>query len=328
MVMRKIAGLMLTAVVALGVAGFAFLHIADGIGEAASASTNQGAAASPAQASTAQEGTARAIAASAASAKVPAVTKTYSMKVAGLNRSYEVITPTRALPKSAPVWVVLAGYGANIPGEISRDQFVPYVTVGKAELVYPVGVDESWNAGGCCGYAGTHNVNDVAFLKALVSKVDAGGTRKVYVVGYSNGARLAYRVACTDPGLFAGYAMVKGVPQSGCTVRKPVNLIQIASVNDPEIPYKPGDKGLEPLPVTTLMARLHAAEKCPAKSTLKHYGTTTVTTWSGCANGSRLGFAVWPGGVHSFPRPPASKPGANQVIWSFFTKTALAAIPA
>jgi len=332
MVMRKIAWLVLTAVVALGVAGFAFLHIADGIGEAANASTNQAAAshpqASPAQASTAQAGTAKAVAAGTASVKVPAVTRTYSMKVAGLKRSYEVVAPAKALPKSAPVWVVLAGAKANIPGEIGRDQFVPYVTADKAELVYPVGVDESWNAGGCCGYASAHNVNDVAFLKALVSKVNPGGRRKVYLIGYSNGARLAYRVACTDPRLFAGYAMVKGVPQSGCTVRKPVNLIQIASVNDPEIPYKRGDKGLEPLPVTTLMARLHTAEKCPGKSTVKHYGTTTVTTWAGCAGGSRLGLAVWPGGVHSFPRPPGSKPGANQVIWSFFTRTALAAIPA
>jgi polyhydroxybutyrate depolymerase len=328
MVMGKIAWLVMTAVVALGVAGFAFLHIADGIGEAANASTNHAAAASRPQASPPQASTAQAVAAGAVSAKVRAVTKTYSMKAAGLKRSYEVVTPAKALPKSAPVWVVLAGAKANIPGEIGRDQFVPYVTADKLELVYPVGVDESWNAGGCCGYASAHKVNDVAFLKALVSKVDPGGRRKVYVIGYSNGARLAYRVACTDPRLFAGYAMVKGVPQSGCTVRKPVNLIQIASVNDPEIPYKPGDRGLEPLPVTTLMARLHTAEKCPGKSTVKHYGTTTVTTWAGCAGGSRLGLAAWPGGVHSFPRPPGSKPGANQVIWSFFTRTALTAVPA
>jgi polyhydroxybutyrate depolymerase len=317
--MRKFAWLVVTAAVAVGVAGFAFLHIVDGIGAAARASTDPAASAS----------TARAVAASTAPAKVAAATtKTYSMKVAGLNRSYEVIAPAKALPKSAPVFVVLAGYGSTVAQEVGRDQFVPYVTAGKAELVYPVGEDKSWNAGGCCGFASTHNVNDVAFLKALVSKVNAGGTRKVFVIGYSNGARLAYRVACTDPGLFAGYAAVKGVPQPGCTLRKPVNLIQLASVDDPEIPYKPGDKGLELLPVTTLMAQLHTGEKCPATSTVKHYGTTTVTTWTGCAGGKDLGFAVWPGGVHSFPRPPGSKPGANQVIWSFFTKTALAPIPA
>ncbi len=81
-----------------------------------------------------------------------------------------------------------------------------------------------------------------------------------------------------------------------------MTIIQLASVNDPEVPYKPGDKGsYEPLPMTTLVAELHAAEKCPAKSTVTHSGDMTLTTWSGCADGTRLGFAVWPGGVHSFP---------------------------
>ena len=121
----------------------------------------------------------------------------------------------------------------------------------------------------------------MAFLKALVAKVDAGGTRKVYVVGYSNGARLAYRVACTDPGLFTGYAMVKGVPQPGCALRKPVNLIQLASVDDPEIPYKPGDKGLEPLPVTTLMAQLHSGGEVPGQVGREPRRDMTLTTWSG-----------------------------------------------
>ena len=54
---------------------------------------------------------------------------------------------------------------------------------------------------------------------------------------------MAYRVACDDPGLFDGYGMVKGVPTPGCAIRKPVNLMQLASVDDPEVPYKPGRQG-------------------------------------------------------------------------------------
>ena len=185
----------------------------------------------------------------------------------------------------------------------------------------------SWNAIGCCGYAGDHKVNDLAFLKALVAKVDPGRTRKVYVVGYSNGARLAYRVACTDPTLFDGYAAVKGGPMSDCVVRKPANIIQIASLDDPEVAYKPGEKGREPIPVTTEMSRLKAAENCPATPKKTHSGTMTLSVWNGCAGGSRLALAVWQDGKHSFPRPPTSKPSAAQVMWSFFTKTALAPLP-
>jgi polyhydroxybutyrate depolymerase len=218
------------------------------------------------------------------------------------------------------VIIALSGYGATVPEEVARDELTPYVSADEAELVYPVAVKASWDAVGCCGYANTHKVNDLAFLEALVPQVDPGHARPVYVMGFSNGARLAYRVACTDPALFDAYAMVKGVPLPNCTVRKPVTLLEIASVNDDEIPYKPGDGGLEPLPVTT-------EDECPATSAVTHSLDMTLTTWSGCADGTRLAFAVWPGGKHLFPRPPVTKQAAAPVIWAFLTKTPLAPLP-
>jgi polyhydroxybutyrate depolymerase len=255
-------------------------------------------------------------------------TKTYTIKAGGLTRTYEVIAPVKALPKSAPVIVVLAGLGAKISTEIARDEFVPYVGADKAELVYPVGLGATWNAIGCCGYAWTHRVNDLAFLTALMAKVNPGHARPSYLVGYSNGARLAYRVACTTPSLYNGYGMVKGGPEPDCVVRKPTTIIQLASLDDPEVAYRPGGKSREPIAVTTEVARLHAALKCPAKSAVAHPGNmVSLLTWSGCANGTRLALATWKDGKHSFPRPPTSVPAASQVIWSFFTKKALAPLP-
>ena len=49
-------------------------------------------------------------------------------------------------------------------------------------------------------------------------KIDPGHTRPVYVVGYSNGGRLAYRLACTDPTLFDGMVALKADPMPGCVV--------------------------------------------------------------------------------------------------------------
>jgi poly(3-hydroxybutyrate) depolymerase len=106
-----------------------------------------------------------------------------------------------------------------------------------------------------------------------------------------------------------------------------VTLIELASVDDPEIPYRPGDHGLVPLPVTTLMAKLHAADRCPAASLVTHDEDMKLTSWAGCADYARLGFAVWPTGAHLFPRPPVTKVGASPVIWSFFTNTPLAPLP-
>jgi polyhydroxybutyrate depolymerase len=297
--MKKVIGVVVGVVVALGVAGFVSLHAVDANGQPATT----------------------------AAVKVATSTKTYSMTVADLKRSYEVIAPVKAPPKSVPVIVVLGGIGASASGEATRDDLIPYATDNQAVLVYPQGYGESWNAVSCCGAAAAKDVNDVAFLQALVAKVDPGHARTVYVVGYSNGARMAYRVACDDPGLFDGYAMVKGGPTPGCALRKPVTLLQIAASDDPEIPFKPGDKGVEPLPMTTLVYDLQSVDKCSARRTETKSGSMTQTTWSTCGNDTRLAFAVWSVGVHSFPRPPASVPAASQVIMAFFTKTALAPLP-
>jgi polyhydroxybutyrate depolymerase len=262
-------------------------------------------------------------------------TTTYSLTAGGLKRSYEVITPVKARSRTAPVIVMLAGIGAaTAPGstvvasEISRDDLVPYAASGQAEIVYPEPLYGSWNAIGCCGEAAAKNINDLAFLKAVVAQVDPGHARAIDVVGYSNGARLAYRAACDAPGLFDEYAMVKGEPTAGCDVRTPASILELASVNDPEVPYKPGDHGsVESLPVTTLVGELRTATHCPTNSTVSNSGEMTLTTWSGCADGTRIALAAWSGGVHSFPRPPGSVPAAAQVIWSFFTKTPLAPLP-
>jgi len=310
--MRKVAGLVAAVVVVLGIGVIAFLHVVDASGKPASASGTSG-----------TSGTS-----SAKIVKVATSTKTYSMTAGGLKRSYQVIAPVGGLPKSAPVIVMLSGYGATTTSEMTRDQLVPYASSDQAEIVYPVAVQGSWNAVDCCGYAHAHNVDDMAFLEALVPAVDPGHARPVYIVGYSNGARLAYRVACTDPGLFDAYAAVKGGPSPSCMASKPVTIAQLASLDDPESAYKPGaESSRDPIAATTLVARLRETDQCTAKPVVTHQGSVTVDTWSGCADGTRLAFATWTDGKHSFPRPPASVPGAAQVIWSFFTNTPLAALP-
>ena len=308
--MKKVVGVVVAVIVALGVIGFVSLRAVDASGQSTTTKA-------------------------APTVKVATATKTYSVMVGDVKRSYEVIAPVKALQKTAPVIVMLSGIGAAtvsgataVAGEISRDDLVNYATSDQAEIVYPEPLYGSWNAIGCCGAAAAKNVNDLAFLEALVAKVDPGHARQIDVVGYSNGARLAYRVACDNPGLFDGYAMVKGEPTSGCDLRKPVSILEIASVNDPEVPYQPGDHGsVESLPVTTLVGELRTTEKCPANAAVSHSGEMTQTTWSGCAGGTRIALAAWSSGVHSFPRPPGSVPAASQVAWAFFTKTAIAPLP-
>jgi polyhydroxybutyrate depolymerase len=253
-------------------------------------------------------------------------TTTYSMKVGSVTRQYEVIKSS-ALSNSSPIIVELGGAAVDPAQEIPRDDLVPYATANDVELVYPVPIDESWNAIGCCDGAAKANVNDVGFLEALVPTIDPGHARPIYVVGYSNGGRLAYRMACTDPTLFDGMAAVKADPMPGCVVTKPENVIVFSSLNDKYVPYQPGEKGYETPPATVQIARLQTGLKCSSKPTVVKDGDMTVSTWS-CADGKTLEWAVDPTGGHGFPVPTGSTPGANQLIWSLMSKTPLAPVPA
>lgn len=254
-------------------------------------------------------------------------TATYTLKAGGLNRSYEVIGPVAALPDSAPVIVVLGGVNAPVDVEIRRDRMVPYAAAGLAELVYPIGYEMSWNAGGCCGKAARARVDDIAFMNALAAAVNPGHKRPLIVVGYSNGGRLAYTMACGPSDPFDETVIVKAMPDAGCALRRPLTILQIDSLNDPFIPYQPGDTGRESPPATVQNARLRALDGCTGAPAATRHGAMTFSTWSSCRSGQRVGFAVWDSEDHSFPRPIGDTPAASQVIWAFFTRTQVAPMP-
>ena len=247
-----------------------------------------------------------------------------SIQVGDMTRSYTVLTPAKkTLPASAPIIMVLSGLNSEQNQEIARDQLTSYVRSGQAELVYPLAYRESWNAIGCCSWAAKAAVNDVGFIQALVKKVDPGNERPIYLMGYSNGGRLAYTLACKDPLLFDGTAVVKADPMTWCDISVPQKILQVASTDDTDVPWSTGEKGhFRETPAAQVQnAILRYADQCSATSASSHQGNMTLTTWPDCLSGSSVSFAVYTAGVHSYPRPPVSYPAASQVIWAWINNT-------
>jgi poly(3-hydroxybutyrate) depolymerase/surface polysaccharide O-acyltransferase-like enzyme len=247
-----------------------------------------------------------------------------TMQVGNMTRSYTVLTPAKTtLPASAPIIMVLSGLNSNQSQEIGRDQLTPYVLAGDAELVYPLAYRESWNAIGCCSWAAQAKVNDVGYIEALVKQVDPGNTRPIYLMGYSNGGRLAYTLACKDPLLFDGTAVVKADPMPWCDISVPQKILQVSSTDDTDVPWYTGEKGdFRETPAAQVEdTDLRYADQCSTESVSSHQGNMTLTTWSDCAGGSSVSFAVYTAGVHSYPRPPVSFPPASEVIWAWINNT-------
>lgn len=228
-------------------------------------------------------------------------TTTQDIHVGHLTRSWVQIRPLNPAARRVPIIVMLSGIHAPVGAEMARDGLLGLPATGRAELIYPVGVNKSWNAGGCCGAAGREHVDDLGFLQALVKRLDPERTRPVYLAGYSNGGRLVYRVLCTDPGLFTGYEVIKAMPEPGCVVTKPVSILQIDSTNDSAVPFRPGDHGKEHPPATTEVARLRRVGHCRGSTTWGTGGPVQVTSWTGCRHGTRITFAIYQGGKHLWP---------------------------
>jgi poly(3-hydroxybutyrate) depolymerase/peptidoglycan/LPS O-acetylase OafA/YrhL len=247
-----------------------------------------------------------------------------TIQVGKMTRSYTVLTPAKkTLSASAPIIMVLSGLNANQQGEINRDQLTSYAIAGDAEVIYPLAYRESWNAIGCCSWASEANVNDVGFIEALVKQVDPGNARPIYLMGYSNGGRLAYTLACEDPLLFDGTAVVKSDPMPWCDISVPQKILQVASTDDTDTPYYTGEKGHFRESPAALVENniLRYEDQCSTESASSHQGNMTLTTWSDCLDGSSVSFAVYTAGVHSYPRPPVSFPAASQVIWAWINNT-------
>ncbi|HEY2702268.1 MAG TPA: hypothetical protein VGL20_01120 [Candidatus Dormibacteraeota bacterium] len=245
----------------------------------------------------------------------PAVS-VHTLLVGGVARQWEQLTPGGGAGPATPILVVLHGQKATLTLEVARDGLTPLVTAGRAELVYPQGIGSSWNAGGCCGPASSQGIDDLGFLRALTAQVDPGRARPIFLVGFSNGGRLAYAAACGDPTLVDGFAIVDAMPL-GCTVSRPVTILQVDGTADPAIPYRPGDPGGEQPDATTQVERLRVLDGCPATPATATTGNLTLDRWSGCGSGARLAFATYHGGTHSWPAGDATTPGAGPVIWQF-----------
>jgi polyhydroxybutyrate depolymerase len=165
-------------------------------------------------------------------------------------RPYDVDPPDGwSNGKPLPLLVVLHGYGAN---GFSQEAFFGLHSIVDARQIlvaFPDGtVDQTgahfWNAtDACCNFYGS-NVDDVAYLNALLDDVQINynvDKRRIYLVGHSNGAFMAHRVACDSSARIAGVMAFAGdvwKDPSKCNPSQPVPLLQIHGDADNMVPYQ------------------------------------------------------------------------------------------
>jgi polyhydroxybutyrate depolymerase len=212
------------------------------------------------------------------------------------------------------------------------------------------GVLQTWNAGNCCGAARDRGVDDVAFLRQVLSAVadeNCVDPDRVFATGHSNGAMLAHRLACEAADMFAAIASVGGAsgrfdlttqPPSeiySCAPVRPVPVLHIHGLADACYRFEGGIgqgvsgthfRGVEETMheraelndcgATTRVILDNGSARCVAREGCR--AETVTCTIDGAGH-------VWPG-ASDYPSPAmcggtiSDALVANDVVWDFFER--------
>lgn len=187
----------------------------------------------------------------------------------------------------------------------------------------------TWNAGACCGPAQKNNVDDVQFIKMLIDDIErkyAIDTTRIYIVGLSNGAMMAYRLACEIPDKIAAIVSVSGTLSiDRCEGANNVAILEIHGDQDTNVPMG-GGKGSGPSNVVfrsvpDSLDILMKTRQCQAP-THTSSGGIEKTIYS-CSRGAPVQLAVNVGGTHDWPGGSGSRRNdangflATKAAWEF-----------
>lgn len=168
-------------------------------------------------------------------------------------RTYQIDLPKLFDPlKRYPLVIGLHGVGST--GKIIRETLaLDLVTTSNPVIaVFPDGsgkerdTTQSWNAERCCSPSNDEPgyIRDVDFISIIISKMEKNyliDLSRVWVIGYSNGGMMAYRLACEIPDQITGIAVGAGAVTVGtCAPPRAVNVIHLHGEQDSKVPVLGG----------------------------------------------------------------------------------------
>lgn len=259
----------------------------------------------------------------------------------GGDRPVSVSVPASYDPsRDWPLVFVLHGYSAN--GFLQK-RFLYYdrlVDDPGVLLVAPDGtVDREghrfWNATpACCNFFGS-KVDDVAYIRRLIREISAAysvDSKRIYLIGHSNGGFFAYRLACELSDRVAAIVSIAGatyLDPADCDPKHPVAVLHVHGDQDTSVRYAGGridgalGKGDEGYPgaretVKTWARYDHCSTSTRRGSNLdldsrSSGAETIVERFSGCPAGAQVTLWTIEGGTHV----PLFAAAFSKLSWRF-----------
>lgn len=251
----------------------------------------------------------------------------------GTNRTANVHVPASYDP-STPTPVVLNFHGYT--SDASQEELLTDMsTEADAKgfiVVYPQGLNDSWNAGACCGTSAATGVDDVGFVSDLIDVLEVQlcvDSKRVFATGMSNGGFLSHRLGCELATRVAAIAPVAGVlGVTTCSPTRAVPVMEFHGTADPLVPYE-GDPAEGFISVPSTFSGWATRDACTGSpATTYDDGDTQCATYESCADGATVTLCTVTGGGHTWPGGlPVPALGytttdisATDAMWTFFTQ--------
>jgi len=285
------------------------------------ASCGGSAATSPARPSPGPVENCRGLTGSAPSGTSPSPTiQSIDLTVDGKLREYRVFRPPALdSTKPVPLVVVLHGAGFDGAGFETLTEFDDEATMAGFLAAYPTGCRQIWQYAG-----GGSKLPDLHFISKMLDRVETNfriDPARIFVIGFSAGAFMSYRLACDLSGRIAGIVSVGGsMFADECRPGRPVSILEMHGTDDSLVPWQ-GSATTNP--VDTVIQRWRTLDGCVGGPILSQSGITKTSLWSHCAAGTTVRLDAVVGGHHSWFGAVPGEPNANAVIWSFLSNLRL-----
>lgn len=227
-------------------------------------------------------------------------------------RTYLLNVPSGLSGPAAPLLVSIHGFSGNAQAQESFTGWTQTAVEKKFIVAYPQGRPSEYG-GAWDPY--TANSPDVAHLRAIVADIKSAycvDSARVYADGWSNGAVMSQRLACSAADLFSAVSSYGGGGPTaagfatGCSPSRPISIALLAGQYD--FTYASLAQN------TQEWRTINACGATPTRTTDAFGSTETYS----CAAGTKVLSRTVANTSHNWP---SGAQGADQRerIWSFFT---------
>lgn len=255
-----------------------------------------------------------------ATADVGTVTDEWIETPDGRQRHFRLYVPSTYRPdQSAPLLIALHGGLGTSEQFASNSGFDGLSESNGFIVVYPDGIRaipdrpglQTWNGGYCCGPAANKDVDDVGYLSFLLDLLEARfsiDSGRVFATGHSNGAIMAYRLACELSDRIVAIGVQAGsLGIDECAPSHPVALLHVHGLADTNHPIDgglgTGVSGVEFRSGREAVRTLAELNRCDVEPTVVKVPSNPdleVSTWSDCAGDADVRLIAVDGASHAW----------------------------